>query len=189
MKKEKPVCLIDLDMTVVDMIKTWIRKYNKITGENIIEDDIIHYELRKFVKRPKVLDKLLASRDFFFYMEPIEGAVEYFTKLMKIADVVVCTQPPRSASLFAVRDKRDWLKKYFPLFEQTNVIFTHRKDLIVGDVLFDDAPHHLKTWKKRNPKAITAKIEYLYNKNCESDWTFKKETAWKEFYEKIASGI
>lgn len=185
-KNKKITCLIDLDNILVDFVPYWLDEYNKLSGENVKEEDICEYELRKYVKYPDLLDSILNDSGFFLGPKPMPGALEYFDKLIKDErfEVIVVTQPPRNATS-AVKDKREWMQTYFPHFDLTHMVFTHKKYLVRGKILFDDSPGHLEEWRACNPLGLTARITYNYNAFCKTDWVFmKKENAWREFYER-----
>ena len=183
----KPTLLIDMDQILVDMVDVWLRSYQNLTGEILTQENIIEYEFDKMVKFPKLLNSLIESPGFFLNLPPMPGAEEYFVKLLKCGkfDVIVVTQPPRRSD-YAIKDKKEWLSYYFN-FHPTNIIFTHKKYLIRGDVLFDDKPSHLEDWKKHNPTGKTFMINYPYNTKAVVDFAFNKETAWKDFHESVNS--
>jgi len=186
MSSKKFDILIDMDNTLVNMVPYWLDEYNKITGENVNEDQVTDYELVNCCKHPEYLFKILELPGFFVAPEPMPNSLEYFNKLIEDGhNVIIVTQLPRKSD-FAARDKKRWLSKYLPNFDHCNLVFTHNKGLVRGDILFDDSPKHIETWKKRNRKGITARISYSYNAFVDTSWVFiKKEKAWKEFYDKI----
>lgn len=186
----KKTILLDLDDTTVDMLKVWLSKYNVITGECVRPSHILDYELRKFVKYPDILNEVLVKENFFFEMHPILNAPEIITRMVdeKKHDLIFLTQLPRGANHWALLDKRRWVSTWIPKFDTANMIFTHRKDLIHGDVLFDDAPHHIVNWKANNPNGKTFSIDYPFNRHINPDYRFKdKSKAWLQFYEIIES--
>jgi len=186
-RTKKKTLLIDMDCTLVDMVVYWLKLYNKITGETLKEEDINVYEIQEICKRPDVMNNILAIPRFFYNLEPMPNAIKYFNMLVEDGhEVILATQLPRRSE-YAANDKRDWIRKYFPDFDLSNLVFIHKKYLLKGDVLFDDKPQHLIEWKRNNKKGKTCKIEFAYNKDCKSDFTFKnKETAWEEFYETVS---
>lgn len=186
-----PIFLIDLDATTVDMTKVWLQKYNAaVDGKDpLTVDDLSTWDFFSHVKYPKILAKVLASKGFFYDLEPIKNSISVINKLLnKNVDIVFLTQLPRR-SKYAAEDKRKWIKKYFPDFDQRNVIFAHRKELVCGNLLFDDNPEHLINWRNFQNKKdlITASIEYPYNKNTKVNWRFQKNKAWNDFYEKVCA--
>lgn len=185
----KPVLLVDLDCTLVDMLTAWLKKYNEATGENVRITDIKEYDMGHACPNNKVLYDILNQRGFFYEMEPMPGAIEALQGLMDDGyDVVIVTQPPRKAE-FAVQDKRRWMKKYFGSFSAANMVFCHRKELIEGDLLFDDRPSHLINWKKNNPEGLTATIDWLYNRDVQVDFRGSQKSGWKEFVEFVRKNL
>jgi 5'(3')-deoxyribonucleotidase len=191
-KNSKPI-LIDMDGTCVDMTPVWLKKYRDKTGDTTKEKDLIGWDFESYVKYPKVLHNILKEKNFFFNLEPMPGAVKYINKLIEDGyDLVFLTQLPRRSE-HAANDKRRWIKKYFPNYSLINLIFAHRKHLVIGDILFDDNPHHLTDWysdwivNARDRAVYTATITCAYNKDVAADWRFEsKKTAWKEFYKKVS---
>jgi 5'-nucleotidase len=179
---DKPICLIDMDAILVDMLTAWLAKYNQEAQESVLISDIKEYDMDK-VCRPEILYKILEKPGFFYDMAPMPGAVDAFTQLMEEKyEIFIVTQPPRKAE-FAVRDKCRWVKKHFPSFNITNMVFCHKKYLIRGDLLFDDKPAHLSTWKLYNPSGLTATLDWPYNAHCDADFHGDLNTGWREFVE------
>lgn len=180
--------LIDMDCILVDMMPYWLSEYSRRSGENIRMRDMDTYWLRSIVSHPDIIDEILHEEGFFLDKPLMPGAGEYFERLVaeKDFDVVVLTQPPRRAD-HSVREKRIWMQDRFPEFEHVNMMFGHRKELVRGDLLFDDCPDHLINWKKVNPRKITATITYPYNEDTKTDVRFDRKEAWKDFYEFVQS--
>lgn len=157
-------------------------------GEKLTEESMKAWEFESVAQYPELLRDILTEEHFFARLPEIEGSVEYLTKLMeKNAHVVFLTQPPRRSD-FALRDKRRWIANHFPKFDLSGIIFAHYKYMVFGDLLMDDNPSHLNAWRdfiSPHKSIITSTIDYAYNVDCQVDWRFKKETAWKEFYEKV----
>lgn len=77
----------------------------------------------------------------FSMMEPMEGAVEAIKELSKKYDLYVLSTSPWNNDT-ALQDKFDWIKRYFGYFDYNvfykKVIFSHHKNLLIGDYLIDD---------------------------------------------------
>jgi 5'-nucleotidase len=187
--KRKPIFLIDMDSITVDMTPTWLKIYHERTGEKLLRKHHTEWAFGKIAKYPKELNAIYEEDGFFANLPPMPNAPEYITKLLeKKVDVIFLTQLPRRSD-FAAKDKRLWIEKHIPKFDQRNVIFAHRKHIVCGDLLFDDNPIHLRMWKEFHDfQALTATIDYPYNKDSPfklADWRFKvKSRAWKDFYER-----
>ena len=85
----------------------------------------------------------------FGKLEVIPGAIEALEQLNQDFDVFIASTPPWSRpDMWAA--KREWLAKHFPYLKR-KLILTHRKDLLIGDVLIDDSrwrgqPNFQGTW-------------------------------------------
>jgi 5'(3')-deoxyribonucleotidase len=188
---KKKVLLIDMDCILVDMMPYWLSEYSRRSGESIRLKDLDTYWLRTVVEKPEIIDEILHEEGFFLDKPLMPGAREYFQKLIEDDrfDVVVLTQPPRRAD-HSVREKRIWMEERFSDFEQTNMMFGHRKELVApsGDLIFDDCPDHLIACKKANPEIITATITYPYNEDVKVDKRFDdRVTAWEDFFNFVKS--
>lgn len=185
-KNRLPI-LIDLDDTIVSMKSVWLKKYYEKTGDLVSENSFLTWNFDSYVKHKDAFHDILAEDGFFYHLDPIPGAIEAITKLIeKKLDIVFLTQPPRRSD-YAVRDKRKWIQKYFKDFPLTNIIFAHRKELVRGSTLIDDAPSHLQNFKERNPLAETMAINYPYNQTIQVSHRFDKDVAWDNFYKIICN--
>jgi 5'(3')-deoxyribonucleotidase len=70
--------------------------------------------------------------DIFEDLEPMENAIE----LCEDYEVFICTTVPWN-NLSAWADKKKWVDKHLPAAHK-RLIYTHRKDLLIGDYLIDD---------------------------------------------------
>ena len=73
---------------------------------------------------------------FFRSLKPLPGAIEAYRKLNKIYDVYVLSTAPWE-NVTALNDKNAWIKEYLPEAYK-RVIYTHNKNLCMGDYLIDD---------------------------------------------------
>lgn len=73
----------------------------------------------------------------FSMMKPLKGAIEAYKKLIEKFDVFILTSSPWDNET-ALNDKLNWVKKYLTSDVRKKVIFSHRKDLLMGDYLIDD---------------------------------------------------
>ena len=178
---KKLTILCDMDCIVVSMLGPWVKRYEKETGQVIHVSDLTDYNLHKRATHPAVLDEILNSDGFFADLPAVPKAIWGVRELLRAGhDVVFLTQAPR-ASDFGVRDKREWMRRNLPEFDITNMIFAHRKELVAGDVLIDDAPHHLEKWKKSNPNGKTATLNWNYNQDVEVDFRADVLGGWESF--------
>ena len=76
-------------------------------------------------------------KGFFRNLKPMPGAIESYNKLSEHFDVYILSTGPWSNPTSFV-EKVEWVKEYLPNAYK-NVIFSHHKDLNIGDYLIDDS--------------------------------------------------
>ncbi len=79
----------------------------------------------------------------FLSFPPIEGAIDAVQLLLgdpRFDVYFVSTAPWSNPSAWT--DKRLWLEQHFGEVVKKRLVLTHRKDLVVGDVLIDDRPNN-----------------------------------------------
>ena len=129
--------LIDMDGVLCNLMDEWLRRYNAEYGDALSTEQITSWGPHRFAKAGRRIYKYLSLPGFFRDLVPLPGAVENMRRLLAAGfDVPIVT----AAS--GHQDKRDWVSEHLPFFNTDNMIFAHRKELIRGDILFDDAPHH-----------------------------------------------
>ena len=105
-------------------------------------------------------------------LEVIEGAIEALAELNADHEIFIASTPPWTRPE-VWGHKREWLEEHFPYLKR-KLILTHRKDLLIGDILIDDSKYRgqpdfkgnwfwfNKDWDNRNWKAC---LEYIKNLN------------------------
>ena len=109
----------------------------------------------------------------YLHLDIIPGAEEAVEYLNKHHEVFIASTPPWSR-IQCWADKRAWLEQWFPDLKR-KLILTHRKDLLIGDVLIDDSRFRgqpdfkghwfwfNKNWENKNWKACLEFIKKLEN--------------------------
>ena len=72
----------------------------------------------------------------FRNLDLIEGAQSAMIKLNQDFDIFIATTPPWDRPE-VWGQKREWIAEHFPWLKK-RMILTHRKDLLIGDILIDD---------------------------------------------------
>ena len=139
---------IDMDGVIADFEKA-SNEFQRIHGKTNRPDKYVDYR----------------------YLDIIEGAEEAVKYLYNNHDVFIATTPPWDR-IQVWADKRAWLEENFPYLKQ-RLIFTHRKDLLIGDILIDDSNY-------RGQPDFQGKW-YWFNKN----WNTRNWKACLEFINKI----
>ena len=105
----------------------------------------------------------------------MEGAIKAVAKLNADHEIFIASTPPWTRPE-VWGHKREWLEEHFPYLKR-KLILTHRKDLLIGDVLIDDSKYRgqpdfkgnwfwfNKDWNNRNWNAC---LEYI--KTLEKDY-------------------
>jgi len=109
-------------------------------------------------------------------LEVIEGAKESIELLITDSHEIFIASTPPWTRPEVWGHKREWLEEHFPYLKR-KLILTHRKDLLIGDILIDDTRFRgqpdfkgnwfwfNKNWSNRNWKAC---LEYI--KTLEIDY-------------------
>ena len=104
-------------------------------------------------------------------LEVISGANEAMAVLNQDFDIFIATTPPWDRPE-VWGQKREWIGDYFPYLKK-KMILTHRKDLLIGDILIDDSRYRgqpdfqgewywfNQNWGNRNWEAC---MEWIYKK-------------------------
>ena len=109
----------------------------------------------------------------YLHLDIVPGAEEAVKYLHEHHEVFIASTPPWSR-IQVWADKRAWLEENFPYLKR-RLILTHRKDLLIGDVLIDDSRFRgqpdfkghwfwfNKEWRNKNWKACLEFIKKLEN--------------------------
>uniref|UniRef100_G3SR39 5',3'-nucleotidase, mitochondrial n=1 Tax=Loxodonta africana TaxID=9785 RepID=G3SR39_LOXAF len=81
------------------------------------------------------------SKNFFFELEPLPGAVEAVKQMANLenTDVFICTSPIRMFK-YCPYEKYAWVEKHFGPEFLEHVVLTRDKTVISADLLIDDRP-------------------------------------------------
>ena len=109
----------------------------------------------------------------YLYLDVMPGAEQALRYLNEHHEVFIASTPPWSR-IQVWADKRAWLEQWFPDLKR-KLILTHRKDLLIGDVLIDDSQYRgqpdfkgewfwfNQNWTNKNWKACLKFIKNLEN--------------------------
>jgi len=76
----------------------------------------------------------------FSKFKPMPNAIESVYKIIDMGhDVFIASTPPWN-NPDAWGQKRNWIEEHLPELER-KIILTHRKDLLIGDILIDDSDY------------------------------------------------
>ena len=137
------IILIDMDDTIEQLLKAWLKGVNEKYGYDVRYEDITSWDVS--APYPGLTrEQVYAIPDqpgFWGTVKPIEGAAEVIRRFMDEGhEVYIVTATP----YISVPEKMDdLLFRWFPFISWDQVIITRRKQLIRGDVLIDDGVHNL----------------------------------------------
>jgi len=75
---------------------------------------------------------------FFRSLKPMPGALEFWNKWEEKMDLWFLTRPS-IPNRHCYTEKADWIFKYLGNKGLEKLIISHRKDLLIGDILIDDS--------------------------------------------------
>jgi len=108
----------------------------------------------------------------FGELEVMPGAEEALRKLNQDFDIFIASTPPWDRpDMWGA--KREWIAKHFPYLKR-KLILTHRKDLLIGDILIDDS-----RWRGQ-PDFKGAWLWFGTNQRC-LDWPSTLELIYKRY--------
>lgn len=169
----KPMLLIDQDEVMFDLVGYLLTLYNEEHGTNYKISDVTDWNLGKLLG--KNVYEYFNRTDFFEHLEPIKDMVEVLTKIHETNryDITIVTAGKESSHIGKIKS----IKKHVPFIHSDNVIYASKKNMIKGDILFDDAPHNVIDFDK------TKGLPILFNKYFNQDVKgFIRVDGWYEFF-------
>jgi 5'(3')-deoxyribonucleotidase len=186
----KPIILLDIDDTIAAFGPSYWNLHNTVFDDNVDYLDVNDWNLDKFSKRGSDAYKLFKYPGLFRNLPPMPYAKEFVEKLRKVGEVVVVSDSPSGTSYKETvnldcigkehkiefphsnpaDDKREWLKEHFN-FKKEDIIFTSRKELVMGHILIDDKPTTYEKFKELNRNIIL--MDAPYNRHIQTKWRAK----------------
>lgn len=159
------ILLLDLDNTTADLTKKWLDVYNSTHNDNLLAEQITTWNLSAHANKcsPELLNKIIEAPNFFAELNVFPDAVEVTKRLQSKHQLYFVTATPLDSKT-AAYDKNQWVEKYFPHIGKNRVIHTHEKQLVKGDLLFDDGPTNLE-----NFYGFTVAMDFAYNRHIKAD--------------------
>src|SRR5690606_8162347 len=84
-----------------------------------------------------IIDRLMILPGFYASLSPIEGALEALDRLAKEHEVLLVSTP-WAGHLTCANEKADWVRRHLGHEWERQIVLTHDKTLVHGDVLIDD---------------------------------------------------
>ena len=174
MDKKKITVALDLDGVIWDLVNPWVDEYNRVCNDNLLYEDIKHYDLSKVMtKAPDGKYWWFLEQPYFWdLVEPFGNSFKYMKKMNKEFNLFIATKT--HYDLYKMKVEK--LLEAFPFLKYNQIICISNKSLLDVDFLVDDCIENLK-----GGKFIPIVLDAPYNKNCD----FLRAKDLKEVYELI----
>lgn len=154
--------LIDMDSTIFDLNSIWMEEYNRRYNDNItFEEFTKDWDFKSLINSGRVkkdtLFDILNTKGFYLRIKPYDGVVDMLHRLNDNHDILIVTS---SMDGYQMTEKGEIVKKYLPFIGTGNLILCRRKELVRGDVMWDDNPKVIKSFP-----GITVANRFNYNKD------------------------
>jgi len=170
-----------MDNTVVDLWQGASEFFNKKTGEALVPDDLVHYDLwldykLEDAKGQWMFRTMCNQAGFWEGLPPIRGALSTLSKLKEKYDIYLVTQPMHMLNCYY--EKADWVKVHLPFIGMEKLIFTYDKGVLLGDILVDDYLPYLTKFQGK-------KILFTQPYNRDLPFQGYRACTWKELGEML----
>jgi 5'(3')-deoxyribonucleotidase len=152
--------LVDMDAIVVDFFGPLMKIYETETGEKVVLDQILSWDMAQYVGQGDILLSIFKRPFYFRDLAPLPGAINALKRLSKKYDVVIASY---ACTPDAAKEKVQWCEEWLPFLDVKSVFLCSRKELIKADCLIDDGLHNAAAYKIAWPKALVLTIAYPYN--------------------------
>lgn len=139
---KKLTILLDLDDVLNNQDELWVAELNARHNRSVRLEDITDWDISKFYPGVCKIDlyEPVCSGRFVPQMRPTPGSVDYTYRWYSAGhNLMIAT----STSTDNIEMKVKWLYRHFRWFDEKNLIVTHHKQLLRGDILVDDGIHNL----------------------------------------------
>ncbi len=141
-EKKRLRIAIDMDETIADSLKEYIRRYNAEFAEEIAADDLYGKHLDEFapLDRSEVVRSMIRDESFFDCLDIIEEAQQVIGELAREHEVFIVSAAMEIPESFVAKHR--WLRRHFPFISMRNIVFCGDKRIIDADYLIDDEARH-----------------------------------------------
>jgi len=160
--------IIDMDEVLCDFLTPAIAYYNAEHFMALTKRDIEDYRISKY---PGMLDCIYRD-GFFRNLEPLDYAKACISILIAEGHDVIVASDPQACGRIA-GEKYGWISEHLPHLKPQNIMLGNRKDILRGDLIFDDNPDYLKSFA-----GIKVAMDRRYNQDVTVDFRVNN---WREF--------
>lgn len=163
---------VDMDDVLADTFGKHIAWYNRDFNADLKKEDIVSGEAYENV--PEAHQKSVLQHAFtpgFFYeLEPLPNSIEVMEALYNKHEVYIATAATQFPN--SLKEKSDWLAKYFPFITWEHQIMCGHKFILNGDLLIDDRVYNLENFE--------GDTLLFSNPHNIKDTGYKRVTNWEE---------
>lgn len=164
---ELPSVLLDIDGVAANFIAGCLPVIKNLTGRDHHHDEVDNFFIEKALglddAQTGSLYEHVASPGWCRALPPYEGAREAVEAIRKFATIHAVTAQFFSGKQWTY-DREEWIVEHLGI-PKTDVIHTHAKWKIDGDVLVDDKVSHLVAWQKKHPLGRAVLFKRRYNQD------------------------
>jgi 5'(3')-deoxyribonucleotidase len=136
----KPVVLLDMDGVLVHNNQHFLDRLNEAFSTSYKSEEIVDFHYSMLSKEQRTYMYNLWNQPWIYDNKELgQHEMAALETLRSMCRVVACTAPLEGH----IKGKYAWLRKYF---DKNDIIITHSKDMVKGDILVDDAIHNLDSF-------------------------------------------
>ena len=168
--------LLDVDDTVLDLSKTWLKWYNHDYDDDLTKDKIVTWAIGDYTKIGDKFYEYLKYKNLYDHVDPVNNALEgvNFLRSFPKSKIVYCTHVMGHPG-----QKYDALRQFGLLIDGDGYFEGYgasiNKNYINADVLIDDGPKHIL-----NSNKIAMCFNQPWNMSLEGQF---RVGGWIEFME------
>ena len=160
-----PEVLLDIDGVAASFIEGCRTTAEQLIGRSFHHDDIDQWLIEKALgmdeAQTQALYRTVTSEGWCRALPVYEHAKEAIAKIREYATVIPLTSHHHDSKTWAW-ERDEWILEHLGI-PKVDVIHTHRKFQVDGDVFIDDKPSHLRLWLARRPRRRAVLFQRRYN--------------------------
>jgi 5'(3')-deoxyribonucleotidase len=165
----KPVVLLDIDGVAANFIEGSLPVVHEITGRLHVHDDVNQWEISDALNMTPdekvAYYARVAAAGWCRSLPAYEGAREGVARIREFADV-----HPLTAHFFTaptwVHEREAWILEHLDI-PARDIIHTHSKHRVAGDVLVEDKPATIVKWLEHHPQGVGVLMRRPYNEGAD----------------------
>jgi len=178
--------LLDVDGVLCDFIPPCLDIIYELTGQRFTNDEfdmwdvIAHLRQRLGHQVMNAVAHRIKAEGFCLSLPLLPGAQEGVEKLRSVAGRLHIVTSPWDGPHWEA-ERVEWLRKHFG-FKRRDIIQTHSKDIIDGDIIIDDKITTLKKWVDRRPHKHAVLWHTPHNR-FDADPRIQRHANWDQLIE------